>query len=81
MENIESRAEQSRAEQHSAEWSRAEQHSAEQRRAGQKVQLIEIAQLGGLDSLYGQDCTGAAGTKRKAVSGRTPPENPGICLD
>ena len=54
---------------------RAEQSRAAQRRAGQKVQLIEIAQLGGLD------CIGAAGTKRKAVSGRTPPENPGISLD
>ena len=63
------------------EQSRAEQSRAAQRRAGQKVQLIDIAQLGGLDRLYWQDCTGAAGTKRKAVSGRTPPENPGICLD
>ncbi len=60
---------------------RADQSRAEQIGAGQKVQLIEIAQLGGLDSLYRQDCTGAAGTKRKAVSGRTPPENPGISLD
>lgn len=54
---------------------------AEQSRSSQKVQQIVVKELGGQDSLYRKDCIGAAGTKRKAVSGRTPPENPGICLD